>query len=110
MPVQLTASQGPLPAGLRLNFRGVPLEMVLSYLSEAAGFIISLEVQPKGTIDLWSDRPVTIEEAYDLLTSALAKNGYAAIRKGRVGRRQWERLDPISLSNNSLDDLAKDIG
>src|SRR3954466_14663566 len=29
--------------GLRLNFRGVPLEMVLNYLSEAAGFIIVLE-------------------------------------------------------------------
>src|SRR2546425_149668 len=30
---------------LRLNFRGVPLEMVLNYLSEAAGFIIVLETK-----------------------------------------------------------------
>src|SRR2546421_7730972 len=26
--------------GLRLNFRGVPLDLVLNYLSDAAGFII----------------------------------------------------------------------
>jgi hypothetical protein len=30
----------PEERGLRLNFRGVPLDMVLSYLSDAAGFII----------------------------------------------------------------------
>jgi len=30
--------------GLRLNFRGAPLELVLDYLSEAAGFIIRPEV------------------------------------------------------------------
>ncbi|HXI50274.1 MAG TPA: hypothetical protein VNH84_02180, partial [Candidatus Saccharimonadales bacterium] len=29
--------------GLRLNFRGVPLDMVLNYMSEAAGFIIVLD-------------------------------------------------------------------
>src|SRR5689334_13181399 len=30
---------------LRLNFRGAPLETVLNYLSEAAGFIIVLDTQ-----------------------------------------------------------------
>jgi len=36
-----------LPAGadqeLRLNFRNAPLEMVLNYLSEAAGFVILMK-------------------------------------------------------------------
>src|SRR5213075_3091694 len=32
---------------LRLNFRGVPLDMVLSYLSDAAGFIIILDTEVK---------------------------------------------------------------
>ncbi|HWH72424.1 MAG TPA: secretin N-terminal domain-containing protein, partial [Candidatus Sulfotelmatobacter sp.] len=70
--------------GLRLNFRGAPLEMVLDYLSEAAGFIIVLEAQPKGTVDVWSDQPLTRDEACDVLNSALIKNGYAAVRKGRT--------------------------
>ncbi len=69
--------------GLRLNFRGVPLEMVLDYLSDAAGFIIVLDTPVSGRVDLWSDQPVTKDEAVDLLNSVLNKNGYAAIRDGR---------------------------
>ncbi|MGD0253677.1 MAG: secretin N-terminal domain-containing protein, partial [Verrucomicrobiota bacterium] len=69
--------------GLRLNFRGAPLESVLDYLSDAAGFIIVLDTQVSGRVDLWSDRPVTKDEAVDLLNSVLNKNGYAAIRDGR---------------------------
>src|SRR5208282_511824 len=69
--------------GLRLNFHGAPLESVLDYLSDAAGFIIVLDTQVSGRVDLWSDRPVTRDEAVDLLNSVLNKNGYAAIRDGR---------------------------
>ena len=69
--------------GLRLNFRGAPLESVLEYLSDAAGFIIVLDTQVHGRVDLWSDQPVTKDEAVDLLNSVLNKNGYAAIRDGR---------------------------
>ena len=40
--------------GLRLNFRGVPLEMVLNYLSDAAGFIINIKpgTDVKGRVDV----------------------------------------------------------
>src|SRR5947208_1394601 len=41
-----TATNGE--KGLRLNFRGVPLEWVLDYLSDAAGFIIVAETEVKG--------------------------------------------------------------
>ena len=69
---------------LRLNFRGVPLEMILNYLSEAAGFTILLETQVKGTVDLWSNQPLTKAEAVDLLNTVLSKNGYAAVQSGRL--------------------------
>lgn len=69
---------------LRLNFRGVPLEMVLNYLSEAAGYTIHLETSVKGTVDVWSNQPLTRAEAVDLLNSVLNKNGYAAIQNGRM--------------------------
>jgi general secretion pathway protein D len=75
---------GPVATnGLRLNFRGAPLDSVLDYLSDAAGFIIVLDTQVHGSVDLWSDQPVTRDEAVDLLNSVLNKNGYAAIRDGR---------------------------
>ncbi len=79
MPAASTAATN----GLRLNFRAAPLESVLEYLSDAAGFIIVLDTQVHGRVDVWSDRPVTRDEAVDLLNSVLNKNGYAAIRDGR---------------------------
>ena len=70
--------------GLRMNFRGVPLEMVLDYLSDAAGFVIVLETEVQGTVDVWSNQPLNREEAVSLLNTVLNKNGYAAIQEGRV--------------------------
>lgn len=79
----------PDPSGnnekvLRLNFRGAPLELVLDYLSEAAGFIIKPEVDIKGKVDVWSAQPLTKDEAVELLNSVLSKNGYAVLREGRT--------------------------
>ena len=76
-------AQNADPNALRLHFRGAPLDSVLDYLSDAAGFIIVLDTQVHGRVDLWSDQPVSREEAVDLLNSVLNKNGYAAIRDGR---------------------------
>jgi len=74
----------PAPAdGLRFNFRGAPLETVLNYLSEAAGFVIVLDTPVKGTIDMWSAQPVSRTEAVQLLNLAINKNGYTAALKGR---------------------------
>src|SRR5437667_2063887 len=70
--------------GLRLKFRGVPLEMVLNYLSDAAGFIIVLETKVEGKVDVWSNQPLNKDEAVDLLNTVLSKNKYAAIRNGRT--------------------------
>lgn len=84
-PAETKPAPDPAPASgeLRLNFRNAPLDMVLDYLSEAAGFTIVLETPVKGTIDVWSNHPVPVQEAVDILDSALAKNGYAAIRDGK---------------------------
>ena len=71
-------------ADLRLNFRGVPLDMVLNYLSEAAGFIIVLEAPLKGNVDVWSNQPLNKTEAVNLLNTVLDKNGLTAIRNDRT--------------------------
>src|ERR1017187_6934477 len=82
-----TVAAAEAPAGddeLRLNFRGAPLEMVLDYLSKAAGFTIVLETEVKGKVDVWNNRPLTRDEAVAVLDSALNRNGYAAVRNGRT--------------------------
>src|SRR3954467_6688987 len=94
-PAQAAAGQKPEGAGaatpatdsekgLRMNFRGVPLDMVLNYLSDAAGFIIVLETKVEGKVDVWSNQPLSKDEAVDLLNTILNKNDYSAIRNGRV--------------------------
>lgn len=86
--------------GLRFNFRGAPLETVLNYLSEAAGFVIVLDTPVKGTIDMWSAQPVSRPEAVQLLNLALNKHGYTATLKGRnlvVSTREEARKKTIPI-------------
>lgn len=70
--------------GLRLNFRNAPLELVLNYLSEAAGFIIIPEADVRGRVDVWSNEPLTRDEAVEVLGRVLSKNGFALLRNGRT--------------------------
>ena len=60
-----TASPGD--KDLRLNFRDVPLEMVLSYLSDAAGFIIVQETKVEGRVNVWSNQAMNKDEAASLV-------------------------------------------
>ncbi len=69
---------------LRLNFHNAPLEMVLNYLSDAAGFIIVLDTHVNGNVTIVSTHPVSQDEAVNLLNTELNRNNYAAIRNGRT--------------------------
>jgi len=93
VPTEATPAPAPPPEpvllpngepGLRLNFREAPLDLVLDYLSQAAGFIIVLETKVTGKIDAWSNQPLSKDEAVDLLNTVLNRNGYAAIRHDRT--------------------------
>jgi general secretion pathway protein D len=80
-----TSAPAVSPAiGLRFNFRNAPLETVLQYLSEAAGYVIVLETSVKGSIDMWSAQPISREEAIPLLNLALNRLGYTAAVQGRT--------------------------
>jgi type II secretory pathway component GspD/PulD (secretin) len=74
------------PNELRLNFRNAPLESVLNYLSDAAGYIIVNQSggDLKGKANMWSNQPVTKDEALDLLGSTLDQSGYAFVLNGRT--------------------------
>src|SRR5688500_4546888 len=81
-PASEAASAARGPGTLRFNFRNAPLDTVLNYMSEAAGYIIVLETPVRGTVDAFSSQPVTREEALPLVSGALNKNGYPAIVPG----------------------------
>jgi type II secretory pathway component GspD/PulD (secretin) len=94
-----------------MNFRGAPLDMVLNHLSEAAGFIIVLETEVRGRVDAWSNQPVTSDEAVELLSTVLAKNGCALLRNGRtltiVSRDEALKRDIPVKSGNDPERIPK---
>jgi general secretion pathway protein D len=77
---------GPAEKGLTLNLRGVPVDGVLQYLSEAAGFTIIREADTEvpGTVDMASATPLNKEEIVLLLNKVLAQRGLAALQDGRT--------------------------
>ncbi len=90
---------------LHLNFRNAPLEMVLNYLSDAAGFIIVLDTPVHGNVSIISNRALTRDEAVDLLNQVLNQNGYAAIRNDRtltiLDKNDAKTRDiPVNVSND----------
>ena len=91
--------------GLRLNFRNAPIDLVLNYLSDAAGLIIELDTPVRGNVSVISSHPMTTDEAVDLVNSVLNKNGYAAIRNGRtltiLDKNEAKTRDiPVKVSND----------
>ena len=113
-PVTGSSTNAPVfdpNAPLRLNFRNAPLELVLNYLSEAAGYIIVLETEVRGKIDVWSNQPVTQTEAFNILDTALSKNGYTALRDGRtltiISKENAKRRETPVKSGNNPQDIPK---
>src|SRR5579863_1906548 len=87
-PTADAASNAPAEAsstnGLIFKFHSAPLELVLNYLSSSAGFVIHPEVSLNGRVDVWSDRPLSPDEAIKLLENVLSEQGYAVTRDGRL--------------------------
>jgi general secretion pathway protein D len=71
---------------LRMNFRDASLDQVLTYLSEAAGFIINVKpgTSVRGKVTVMSNEPLTKDEAVNLLNTVLNENNLAAVENGRT--------------------------
>jgi hypothetical protein len=97
--------------GLVFKFHGVPLETVLNYMSKAAGFIIHPQVSINGTVDAYSDQPLSKDEALALVEHVLADNGYAITRDGRIltiiSSVEAKRSDIPVIKFTSLNDIPR---
>ena len=69
--------------GLRMNFHNAPLNLVLDYLSDAAGFVINKETDVRGTVNV-QGKNLTKDEAVEVLNSALKRTGTRVTRNGRI--------------------------
>lgn len=105
------AVQNETDRGLRFNFRGAPLETVLDYLSDAAGFIIIPETDLRGKVDIISTQPLNKQEAVDLLNTILNKNGLAALRNGRtltiISEDEAKKRDIPVVAGSEPEDIPK---
>lgn len=102
------------PAGtnnLRFNFNDAPLDKVLDYLSEAAGFIVIKEAKVDARIDVVSHQPLNKDEAIALLNTVLNDKGYAAVRQGRtltiVKRADAKTMDIPVMTGSSPASIPK---
>ncbi len=68
---------------LDMNFNNARLDLVLNYLSDAAGFIVVQDVPVNGYVTIKGSH-ITKDQAVDLLNSTLNRNNYAAIRDRNV--------------------------
>jgi general secretion pathway protein D len=66
--------------GITFNFRNAPLNDVLTYMSDAAGFTILLQAQVNSRVTVISTHPMTKDKAVDVLNSVLNQNGLAAVQ------------------------------
>jgi hypothetical protein len=96
--------------GLRMNFNKAPLNLVLDYLSDAAGFIINKETDVRGEVTV-KGKNLTKDEAVEVLNSALKENRYAIIRNGRilniVAQDGVNHRDLPVISGNNPDDVER---
>jgi type II secretory pathway component GspD/PulD (secretin) len=71
---------------LLMNFHAASLDLVLDHLSKAGGFVVNIKpgTSVKGKVDIWSNDPLTRDEALNLLDTVLKQNGLAAIRNGKT--------------------------
>ena len=95
--------------GLSLTFNDAPLNLVLDYLSDAAGFVINKETDVRGTVSV-KGKDLTKDEAVEVLNSALKKNGCAVIRTGRIltiVAQDGVKNKDLEIINNSNPDEAE---
>lgn len=94
---------------LVLNFQDAPVSEVLDYLSKEAGLIIISDTFVSGRINLISRQPLKVDEVISLISSVLAKEGYAAIRTGRtlkiIGRSSAKSENIPVMTVNKPEDI-----
>lgn len=73
-------SQDPSENQATLNFVGADIESVIKAIGHYTRTTFIIDPRVKGTISLVSEKPVSKDQAMQLLTSALRLQGYAAVR------------------------------
>jgi general secretion pathway protein D len=77
-------NQNPATTQISVRFKDAPIDAVLQYLSQVAGYEVIKTAPIQSRVTVWSDQPISPEEAVSLLNSLLKPDGYTAVVQGRV--------------------------
>ncbi|HYS14497.1 MAG TPA: type II secretion system secretin GspD, partial [Burkholderiaceae bacterium] len=81
------AANAPKPGEetVMLNFVGADLEAVVRAIGQFTNRTFVIDPRVKGTINLVTERPVTKQQAYEQLLSALRLQGFTIVESGQPG-------------------------
>jgi general secretion pathway protein D len=105
---QPSTQPSTMPATFSLNFKDVPLDTVLNFLSQNIGFQIISDGAIDTRVTIISKKPVTAEQAITMLSAALKVNGFAVTREGQIlhisSRDKAKKGNvPVHFGNNPAD-------
>lgn len=78
--VPIAAAQEPTESQATLNFVGADIESVVRAVGHFTGNTFVIDPRVRGTINLVSEKPVSKNQAFEMLTSVLRLQGYAVVR------------------------------
>jgi general secretion pathway protein D len=78
--MQPAAAQDPATNQAVLNFVGADIDSVIKAIGHYTNTTFIIDPRVKGTISVISEKPVTKDQAFQLLTSALRLQGYAVVK------------------------------
>ncbi len=67
-----------------MQFDHASLDQVLKFISKISGVTVVKDTDVKGDVTILSEKDITVDDAFDVLNSALATKGYTSIRMGNV--------------------------
>ena len=83
---QPSQSQGSGEEGVLLNFVNADIDAVVRAIGQYTGRTFVIDPRVKGTLSLSTERPVTRQQAYDQLLTALRLQGFTIVQTGNVAR------------------------
>ena len=76
----------PSEEGVLLNFVNADIDAVVRAIGQYTGRTFVIDPRVKGTLSLSTERPVTRQQAYDQLLTALRLQGFTIVQTGNVAR------------------------
>ena len=82
----VTQPQQAREEGVVLNFVNADIDAVVRAIGQYTGRTFVIDPRVKGTLSLSTERPVTRQQAYDQLLTALRLQGFTIVQTGNVAR------------------------